>query len=220
MEIDHIFICTGTKAPAGDLLVEFGLVEGSSNTHPGQGTANRRFYFHNLMLELLWVEDLEEVRNDRTKPMRLFERCLSGTDAVCPFGIAFRPTTGKDETAPFPAWDYHPLYLPDFLKIQVAEDTLLSEPMYFYLSFAQRQDKVPIAKREPMDHQVPLREVTAVTVHIHQDVTLSDAACIVKQVPGLSIVKGKEHLLELEFDNGVINQSRDLRPSLPLLLRW
>lgn len=53
MEIDHIYICTETKAPAGNLLVEFGLEEGSSNVHPGQGTANRRFYFHNLMLELL-----------------------------------------------------------------------------------------------------------------------------------------------------------------------
>jgi hypothetical protein len=53
MEIDHIYICTEKNAPAGDLLVEFGLLEGSSNTHPGQGTANRRFYFHNLMLELL-----------------------------------------------------------------------------------------------------------------------------------------------------------------------
>jgi len=51
MEIDHIYICTGKNAPAGDLLVEFGLLEGSSNTHPGQGTANRRFYFHNLMLK-------------------------------------------------------------------------------------------------------------------------------------------------------------------------
>ncbi len=36
MEIDHIYICTENKAPSGDLLVEFGLVEGSLNTHPGQ----------------------------------------------------------------------------------------------------------------------------------------------------------------------------------------
>ena len=45
MEVDHIYICTDYKAPAGELLKEFGLTEGTSNTHPGQGTANRRFFF-------------------------------------------------------------------------------------------------------------------------------------------------------------------------------
>jgi len=69
MEIDHIYICTQPKALVGDLLTEFGLAEGSSNTHPGQGTASRRFYFHNLMLELLWVGNLEEVQMQKVLPI-------------------------------------------------------------------------------------------------------------------------------------------------------
>lgn len=31
LEIHHTFICTKKKAPAGDLLVDFSLIEGSSN---------------------------------------------------------------------------------------------------------------------------------------------------------------------------------------------
>jgi len=220
MEIDHIYICTEPKAPVGDLLTEFGLAEGSSNTHPGQGTANRRFYFHNIMLELLWVENLEEVQSERTKPMRLYQRCQSTANTISPFGIGLRPTTEKDETAPFPAWDYHPIYLPDSFKIQVADNTPLSEPMYFYLSFAFRQDKVSIERREPMEHKVPLREVTSVKIHVNQDNDLSDSACILNQLQNLSIEKNKEQLIELEFDNGVLNQSRDFRPDLPLLFKW
>lgn len=220
MEIDHIYICTENKAPSGDLLVEFGLVEGSSNTHPGQGTANRRFYFRNLMLELLWIENLEEVQSKRTKPMRLFERCELISNKVSPFGIGFRPTKEKDETAPFPSWDYHPIYLPDFLKIQVADNTPLSEPMYFYLSFAMRQDKVSDNKREPMEHKVPLKEVTNVKIHVNQDISLSTSAYILNQLPDLSIESDKEHFIELEFDNGALNQSKDFRPNLPLLIKW
>ena len=53
MEVDHIYICTDYKAPVGDLLKEFGLIEGTSNIHPGQGTANRRFFFHNLVINNL-----------------------------------------------------------------------------------------------------------------------------------------------------------------------
>ena len=106
LEIDHIFICSKYKGPEGDMLVDFGLVEGSSNTHPGQGTANRRFFFHNVMLELLWIEDLTEAQSPLTKTMRLYERCIEATEKVCPFGIDFRPTKEQQEAAPFTAWDY------------------------------------------------------------------------------------------------------------------
>ncbi|MDF2802027.1 MAG: hypothetical protein K0S61_1930 [Anaerocolumna sp.] len=220
MEIDHIYICTETKAPAGDLLKEFGLEEGTPNTHPGQGTASRRFYFHNLMLELLWVDNVEEVQNERTKPMRLFERCLLRTNEISPFGISFRPTTDKDETVPFSTWDYHPIYLPDFLSIKVADKSPLSEPMYFYLSFAKRQDKVSIEKRQPMEHKFPFHEVTSVKIHVNQFDDLSNSAYVLNQVQGLSIVKGEEHLLEIEFDNGTMNKFRDFRPELPLIFKW
>jgi hypothetical protein len=41
MSIDHLFICTDVGAIVADRLVALGLVEGSSNVHPGQGTTNR-----------------------------------------------------------------------------------------------------------------------------------------------------------------------------------
>lgn len=52
-ELDHLFIWTDIGAYEAERLVSFGLVEGTSNKHPGQGTTNRRFFFHNAMLELL-----------------------------------------------------------------------------------------------------------------------------------------------------------------------
>ncbi len=59
-ELDHFFICTDVGAPAAAALMALGFVEGAPNTHPGQGTANRRFFFDNAMLELLWVHDEAE----------------------------------------------------------------------------------------------------------------------------------------------------------------
>lgn len=197
--------------------MDFGLVEGSPNTHPGQGTTNRRFYFHNMMLELLWIEDLEEVQSPRTKPMRLYERCLPTAEKVCPFGIAFRPTE-KGESAPFQAWDYHPAYLPDFLKIEVAEGTPLSEPMYFYLSFASRQHRV--GKREPMEHNPPLREVTSVSVHVNVQDGLSITGYMLNERGHVNIIRAGQNLLVIEFDKGELNQSKDFRPHLPLIFKW
>lgn len=218
MEIDHIFICTETKAPVGNLLIDFGLVEGSSNVHPGQGTASRRFFFHNLMLELLWVENVEEVQNELTKPMRLYERCLGTSNNISPFGIALRPTTEKNAAPLFPVWDYHPIYLPPTIKIQVADHTPLSEPMYFYLFFATRQDKAK--ELEPMEHHSPLKELTHTIIHVKQDRMLSETANILNKLANLSIQQGKEHLIELEFDHGQLNQCKDFRPELPLIFKW
>lgn len=220
MEVDHIYICTEKKAPAGEKLIDFGLIEGFCNTHPGQGTANRRFYFHNMMLELLWVESLNEVQSERTKPMRLYERCEERKRDISPFGIGFRPTYELDERAPFKSWDYHPIYLPNFLKIQVAEDTELSEPMYFYLSFVKRQDEYEEGKKEPMNHKIPLREVTNIKVYVNQKNDLSEAARIINDLDHISIKLSEENLLELEFDNGVHGKLQDFRPELPLMFRW
>ena len=57
VELDHLFVCTVPGAPEAEELVRFGLREGPSNQHLGQGTANRRFDFANAMIELLWVRD-------------------------------------------------------------------------------------------------------------------------------------------------------------------
>lgn len=220
MELDHIYICTDKKAPIGDLLVEFGLKEGSSNIHPGQGTENRRFFFHNFMLELLWIEDRDEVQNELTKPMRLLERCELEKKNSSPFGIAFRLSCDENEIVPIPVWNYHPVYLPEHLKIQVAANTPLSEPMYLYLSFAKRQDKSIVGRREPMEHKLSLKEVTSIKIYINQEEVLSSAASVLNEFQNIEIIKDKEHLLELEFDKGLSKQSRDFRPNLPLIFKW
>ena len=92
-ELDHSFILTSKGAPEADLLIDFGLSEGEANVHPGQGTANRRFFFSNAMLELLWVHDPNEAKSRLTNPTKLWERWEGGEDSTSPFGICLRSST-------------------------------------------------------------------------------------------------------------------------------
>ncbi len=62
MEIDHIFICVNDDGRGADALKALGLVEGTPNVHPGQGTANRRFFFRNSFIELLHLTDESEAQ--------------------------------------------------------------------------------------------------------------------------------------------------------------
>ncbi|TAE49222.1 MAG: hypothetical protein EAZ89_14430, partial [Bacteroidetes bacterium] len=87
MHIDHIFICTGDNGEVADELVDFGLTEGSSRVHLGQGTTNRKFYFDNFFLEILWVHNEAEITSDQIKPTGLWQRADVTSSAFSPFGL-------------------------------------------------------------------------------------------------------------------------------------
>ena len=74
MEVDHVFIRARHGAPEAEVLKAFGLTEGTPNKHPGQGSANRRFFFHNFFIELLWLDDEVEVHSEIARPTLLFEQ--------------------------------------------------------------------------------------------------------------------------------------------------
>src|SRR5262249_59045833 len=100
IELDHLFVCVAAGAPEAEHLVQFGLMEGTPNVHRGQGTANRRFFFQNAMLELLWVENLIEAQSEQTAPTQLWERWSARLAGACPFGTIVRPTANWSGTLP------------------------------------------------------------------------------------------------------------------------
>ncbi|WP_017300033.1 hypothetical protein [Nodosilinea nodulosa] len=230
-ELDHLFICTEVGAPAAKQLTQFGLREGSANVHPGQGTANRRFFCQNLMLELLWVHNAAEAQAEATRPTHLWERWSGRAQAACPFGLCLRPSPGKEpDGLPFPAWDYRPTYLPEGLSIPVATNAaVLSEPMLFYLSFARRQDTYTGAKAEPLDHvlnqdrpsePIALRQVTRVTLTLPSSGPLSEALQAVVDANLIEIRAGQGYLMELGFDGETRSQHQSFHPTLPLVIYW
>lgn len=81
-----------------DVSSRAGRVAPSSNTHPGQGTASRRFSLAQQYLELLWVCDQEEARCDGVRPTQLWERWVSRRTRACPFGLVFRADASEPST--------------------------------------------------------------------------------------------------------------------------
>src|ERR1700742_4075140 len=99
IELDHLFTFTRPGAPEADRLVQFGLTEGQPNTHPGQGTACRRFFFHNAYLEFIWVHDQAETVSEMFKPLSFLERSQYQQTEASPFGIILSPARGITEQA-------------------------------------------------------------------------------------------------------------------------
>jgi Glyoxalase-like domain len=213
--LDHVFILCASGAPEADALLQLGLCEGASNVHPGQGTACRRFFFQNFYLELLWVRDALEAQRPPAKRTRLYARWSGRGLGACPFGVVLRPEAAGDK-APFSTWTYRPSYLPAPFVLEVAKGTRLSEPELFYFPVSRRpRDMAP----QPREHALGLGELTAASLTLPG--ALSRALKAVEALGLLSFPKGEGPLLTLGFGSrpGAAG-AKDLRPSLPLVLRW
>jgi hypothetical protein len=194
--------------------LRLGFAEGSRNTHPGQGTANRRFFFENFMLELLWVADPAEVQNERTRRTRLWDRC-QGDSEVSPFGIIFRSAVMPPASPPFATWSYTPLYLPPGLEMQIAGGTSLLEPELFYLPFLRRSATM---SREPVEHALPIRRIHALSVGLRNPEKLSKASRAAQRHGLVGYFASPQAVLEIQFE-GPAGMRIDLRPDLPLVFR-
>jgi hypothetical protein len=212
---DHFFIFTAIGAPEAEHLISLGLREGRSNIHPGQGTANRCFFFRNFMLELLWVDKPEEAQSDVIAPLHLWERWSQRGQEVCSFGLCLRSNT-LDEI-PFPTWDYRPPYKPDWLKLSFATNSSkVTEPLLFHFHPGQRPDCWPIERLQPLDHSLGLKELTRISLagaYASSPSPVLQAVC-----EELSLQS--EHLVKLCFDGETQQQQIDCRPVLPLILTW
>lgn len=219
VEIDHVFVMTAFAAPEARRLADLGLREGSSRRHPGQGTSNRRFFFANAMLELVWVDDIADATCGPAAGLCLAERWAQRSCSASPFGIGLRPARGQPRVAPFPAWDYLPPYSP--LVMPVAQSSRqIGEPLLFFIPFHWRMDELPAAEREPIEHPLGVRELTSVRVHVQKMSTPSLSMQRVVATGALQIEAGTESLMELGFDDGRRGGRADLRPILPLVLHW
>jgi hypothetical protein len=220
IELDHVFICSDIGAPEARQLIEFGLVEGSPNRHPGQGTANRRFFFENAFLELLWVEDEIEAQSDLVRRTGLRERWHRRKFGASPFGIGFRPALAGACDLPFPTWEYRPPYLPDPLAIHMADDSAtISSPLLFHLPFGRRPNRDDPARRQPREHPAGVRQITSIQIVVSPNVPIrSHHRATESQCDRLCFASGPEHLMVVEFDARQKDETSDFRPILPLII--
>ncbi len=149
MQTDHIFIFTATKGKIAERLIELGFTEGSSRIHPGQGTINRKFYFNNFFLELLWVINPAELNSELIRVTKLNERANYNYNGNSPFGLCIENTIDT-ELLFADAHKYQPHFFPEGMVIDVlANSSNPTLPWTFRLPFKGPK----AAPNEPTEHK-------------------------------------------------------------------
>lgn len=211
MQLDHVFIITKPGAEVADKFTGIGLREGTSNSHPGQGTANRRFFLNDFTIELLFISDTDEALNGAGKDLRIHER--SQNREASPFGIVVRvddPTSAPT----FPNWLYFPDYFHGKMCFHVGENsTLLNEPLCICMP-----PSLPKARNVPdelVNWELKLTQLEISTTAAHPSPTLKKI-----QMEGVTIRYNEAHHMTLTFNNGQTGMRKDLNPDIPLSIYW
>jgi hypothetical protein len=205
MNIDHIFIFTDDNGKVADELVDFGLTEGSNRIHVGQGTTNRKFYFDNFFLEILWVHNVNEITSDKTKPMGLWQRAENKTNRFSPFGLCII-NSEDSETVFRNAFKYQPDYFPQGMEIDIIKnDDQTDLPWTFRLPFKGQKKH----ENEPTIHK---NGISVLTNAIFEYKSISENTFVenFKNEENIQFVKSaRHHWLNLIFDNGKQQKRRD-----------
>lgn len=211
IELHHVFVLTEPGAPEADRLSGIGLIEGDRNTHPGQGTANRRFFFPNTVLELLYVCDVQEAVNGPGRRLRIADRAADRL--ASPFGLIVSATPGATGV-PFGSWRYCPDYFAADQCFYVGENSdRLEEPLCICMPLNLPRPDAQTQRSNPNLSLTGLR----ISVPVSQPSPTLEAFANCQHI---SLRLNKPHLLELIFNEAREGFYRDLTPALPLVVRW
>ena len=193
------------------MIAECGLVEGTCNTHPGQGTANRRFFAANSTLELLYVSDPDEALQAPVSGLGFVDR--SKQQGASPFGLVLKRKVEQGAVS-FPGWNYHPDYFEDEHYFRVGENSNnLQEPLCILMP--------PGLFRPDLDASVsnPDWSLSQVIVSVPRQ----KASAILLMLAKLDIIDlrlNRPHQLELVFNQGKLGKVLSLAPHSPVLIKW
>jgi len=242
LELDHVFIIVPpsrnsnefgelsldenaakeSQAQAGSIacsLNEAGLLESFSRVHQGQGTANHRYQFDNILVELLYIHNASELSIPPSTALQLEAR-FAAPDAS-PFGFCSRPEGAcPDGTsdASYPHALYKPSYLPPNFAVQFCDGLPPSEPLWFHLPFASKPDAESEADRA---HPCGLRQLKSLRLEVSRPLWKRSSE-IAEQLQ-IDIIKSERHHLHLHFETSASDRagrSLEPHPALPLSLHW
>ena len=230
VRLDHVLISTAPGAAAERAALEQAgfRIAPTINRHDGQGTASATVEFENGYLELVWADDSVPVTGEggARAQQRFVDRTNWRTTGQSPFGIALSRTAATPAIFPFETW-------------QVSAEWM--EPGTFMVMMTPRGSRAVSIALHPGGtdeaanrraiaaggagaamflHPSGARRITGLRITADGADGLPPSADYVRAAGAAELQAGREWLMELTLDSNRQNMTRDLRPILPLVLRW
>ncbi|MEL6628741.1 MAG: VOC family protein [Bacteroidota bacterium] len=237
LRVDHLNIWVNNPGVAEQQLTALGFTAGPDSLpviHAGQGTAGRYFYFLNGYLELIFVYDEVELKqnNALNAALDFTARANFDKNGAAPFGIALKVKDYEVAKIPFPKVKYHQKWMDENANIYAAKNskTHLAEPSIFVVYPAMESgtfesvaqlDSLPTEDpswKSFFKHPNGAQRITDIIIFSNGLGPNTETIKAVNEIENLRVKNGSTHLMELYFDNNIQGKSHDLRPELPLIV--
>jgi glyoxalase-like protein len=220
---DHVWIMVSPNAPERAALERAGFqISPDVNHHEGQGTASITVEFQNAFLELMWPDPAVPVAPGLERAAEKFrQRMLWRSSGWCPIGVGLRRLGQADIGFPFPTWSVTPPWLPAGSAIEMLtprDDT--RSPSLFVTPRALADTIEQAARASKFHHPIGVHRITAIRLVSPRTYRPIDALKYLQNLHVVGLERGEQWLLELTFDGGKKKKSKDLRPDLPLVVRY
>ncbi len=225
-ELDHVWVVTAPGAPERTALERAGLhIAPTVNRHDGQGTASITVEFENTFLELIWPDDTVPVAPEReTAAYKFRQKSNWRTTGWSPFGIGIRRTPQAPDKLPFTTWSVRSDWMPPgaALEIITPRENSLAPSIWVVPRVMAVAEGSPAdaARAKDIDHPSGARRLTALRLVEPPREDPENPTTILTRLGLAKVERGDAWLLELTFDKGAKGQVRDLRPDLPVVLRY
>lgn len=237
LQVDHFNIWVKNPKKAKKRLTNIGFTsvpDSLSKIHEGQGTAGRYFHFLNGYLELIFVYDQNELEENSliNKDLDFTERANFKKNGASPISIALKVKDYDVEKIPFQKVKYHQDWMEENASIYSAKNSKihLKEPSIFVvypeiesgtfesLTELENFPTEDTSWKEYFKHSNGAKKVTNIVITSTDLNIETETIKAVNGIKNLTVKSGKEHVMELHFDNNAQGKSFDLRPELPLVI--
>jgi hypothetical protein len=223
IELDHVWIMVSPNAPERSALKDAGFqISPAINRHDGQGAASITVEFENAYLELMWPDSTVPLAPGLERAAEKFrQRMLWRTSGWCPIGIGLRRATGSNDALPFPIWSWTADWMPkgSVMEMLTPRDDTQS-PALFIEPRALTDTGEQAARASLYHHPIGSRRITSIELVSPKTYQPIEPLKYLQIQHILSLKQGDQWLLVLMFDRGKRKQSKDLRPDLPIVVRY
>jgi hypothetical protein len=227
LALDHVWIMVAPGAPERGALENAGFrIAPTVNRHDGQGTASVTVEFLNGFLELIYLDPTVPVSSGFEAAVAKFQRKTAWREnGSSPFGIGLRRTTSTPATLPFPTWRITAEWMSGGFMEMLTPRDMANAPSYFVASHPVDEQANRKLAADPLNgamfrHTNGAQLLTSVRVVGPDAADFPPAARYLDEAGVTRFEVGTAWLLDVTLDAGQRAIVRDLRPDLPLIIRY
>lgn len=226
----HAWIVVTTGAPERKALEKAGFrIAETVNRHDGQGTASISVELLNGFLELIYPDPTVTVSPERKAGAEKFQlKSRWRETGYSPIGIVFDRVPGSTETLPFPTWKVSAAWMDPGTFIEMM--TPKEMPKAVSLSISSHAESTNEKANEELAkdpvkgkmflHPNGARRLTRLRVIAPSADALPPAAAYIAEQKLMEFKVGGRWVLEATLDGGKQGITKDLQPTLPMVIHY